>query len=154
LRDFKQYTYRARGKLIHGNTCLFYFDFKVEFGCVGVPVGVLLVCVQKSTGTKPMQHVLCLHYTLQKVSRHVKVKYGLPCMCGSWHNSSRHLGETLNSKRDAYKRTPSFRTFWWCFCQQAGSFGTKSSQTGILESWWIYFAFVFLHNTLQLCFDQ
>jgi len=79
MRDFKQYKYRARGKLIHGNTCLLYFDFKVEFGCVGVLVGVLFVSVQKSTGTTPMQLVLCLHYTLQKVSRHVKVKYGLRC---------------------------------------------------------------------------
>ena len=80
--DIKPYMYRARGKLIHGNKCVLYFDFKVEFGCVGVLVGVLFVCVQKSTGTTPMQLVLCLHYTLQKVSRHVKVKYGLRCMCG------------------------------------------------------------------------
>jgi len=154
VHDIKQYKYPASGELINGNTCLLYFDFKVEFGCVGVLVGVLFVCVQKSTGTTPMQLVLCLHYTLQKVRRHVKVKYGLLCMCGGWHNSSKHFGETLNSKRDAYKRTPSFRNFGWCCCQQAGSFGTKSSQTGILESWWIYFAFVFLLNTIQLCSDQ
>jgi len=111
VRGIEPYTYRARGKLIHRNTRVLYFDFKMEFGCVGVLVGVLFVCVQKSTGTKPMQLVLCLHYTLQKVSRHVKVKYELRCMCGGWHNSSKHLGETLNSKRNAYKRIPLFRTF-------------------------------------------
>jgi hypothetical protein len=154
FHETQQYKYHARGKLIHGNTRVLYFDFIVEFGCVGVLVGVLFVCVRKSTGTTPMQLVLCLHYTLQKVSRHVKVKYGLRCMCGGWHNSSKHLDETLNSNRDAYKRTPSFRTFGWYCCQQACSFGTKSSQKGILESWLIYFAFLFLHNTLQLCSDQ
>jgi len=111
VRDIKPHKYRARGKLIHRNTRVLYFDFKVEFGCVGVLVGVLFVCVQKSTGTTPMKLVLCLHYTLQKVSRHVKVKYELRCMCGGWHNSSKHLGETLNSKRDAYKRNPLVQNF-------------------------------------------
>jgi hypothetical protein len=51
-------------------------------GCVGVQVGVLFLCVQESTGTTPVQLVQCLRYTLQKVSRHVKIKYGLLCMCG------------------------------------------------------------------------
>jgi hypothetical protein len=90
VQDIKRYKLLARGELINGNTCVLYFDFKVEFGYVGVLVGVLFVCVQKSTGTTPMQLVLCLHYTLQKVRRHVKVKYGLLCMCGGWHNSSKH----------------------------------------------------------------
>jgi hypothetical protein len=78
---------------------------------VGVQVGVLFVCVQESTGTTPMQLVLCLHYTLQKVTRQVKVKYELRCMCGGLHNSSKHLRETPNSKGDVYKRIPSFKTF-------------------------------------------
>ena len=77
--------------------------------------------------------VSALHVTKSESAREGKIRAAL-CMCGGWHNSPEHLGETLNSKRDVYKRTPSFRTFGRSCCQLVGSFRTKSSQRGILES--------------------